>query len=429
MFDVCGGCRRCLTLCTSFPSLFEMLDGRRRWCQRCRPAHAGAAGPRRGRVLPVPAVPLQLPVRARLARVGDRLPAPDGTGHARCATPPASARSRTMVADQLLGRTDLVGKVATRAAPAINRVVGVEAGTVRRRLLAQVTGVTAQRRLAPFARGDGSRGRCGKRARDERSRPGTPSHGVPNMSRRVPAARDRPRPRRRLRPPRHRVRGRPRWAVAARRGSRRETPDGSQRTRHATSRTLAAAIRAGTDVVVAQPTCHAVITTDYVDHVGGTDAELVAARSFDAVAYLADHVDRSSGTPSNTPRQPSRPSTAATAHRPPRTVRPARRRDPLAGPPAARADRSNGHRRVQVHGRRRQMGAARRQRADRSRRRPRARRRDPTRRRADVVTGTCVLTNIAIEEQTGRTVIHPLELLAAHRSRADRRGRRRITAR
>ena len=27
VFDVCGGCRRCLTLCTSFPSLFEMLDG------------------------------------------------------------------------------------------------------------------------------------------------------------------------------------------------------------------------------------------------------------------------------------------------------------------------------------------------------------------------------------------------------------------
>ena len=27
VFDVCDGCRRCVTLCSSFPSLFEMLDG------------------------------------------------------------------------------------------------------------------------------------------------------------------------------------------------------------------------------------------------------------------------------------------------------------------------------------------------------------------------------------------------------------------
>ena len=26
VFDVCGGCRRCVDLCSSFPTLFEMLD-------------------------------------------------------------------------------------------------------------------------------------------------------------------------------------------------------------------------------------------------------------------------------------------------------------------------------------------------------------------------------------------------------------------
>ena len=41
-------------------------------------------------------------------------------------------------------------------------------------------------------------------------------------------------------------------------------------------KTLAKEIRAGTDVVVPQPTCGYVLKKDYVDYVGGRDAELVA---------------------------------------------------------------------------------------------------------------------------------------------------------
>ena len=119
---------------------------------------------------------------------------------------------------------------------------------------------------------------------------------------------------------------------------------------------------------------------------------------------------RARATPRSTPGSAFR---RRDSHRPPRTVRPARRRDPSPARRLLELDRSDGHRCVPVHGRRRQMGAARRQRADRSRRRPRARRRDPNEQHADVVTGSCVLTNIAIEEQTGRAVIHPFELLAA----------------
>ena len=45
-------------------------------------------------------------------------------------------------------------------------------------------------------------------------------------------------------------------------------------------------MRAGNDIVVAQPTCGYVLKQDYVDYVGGTDAELVARQTFDAAEYL-----------------------------------------------------------------------------------------------------------------------------------------------
>ena len=52
-------------------------------------------------------------------------------------------------------------------------------------------------------------------------------------------------------------------------------------------RTLAREARHGTDIVVPDPTCHYVIRTAYVDHVGGPDAELVAANTLDSATCLA----------------------------------------------------------------------------------------------------------------------------------------------
>jgi Fe-S oxidoreductase len=49
---------------------------------------------------------------------------------------------------------------------------------------------------------------------------------------------------------------------------------------------LADAVRAGNDIVVPQPTCGYVLKKDYVDYVGGPDAELVAAHTFDSSEYL-----------------------------------------------------------------------------------------------------------------------------------------------
>ena len=51
-------------------------------------------------------------------------------------------------------------------------------------------------------------------------------------------------------------------------------------------KTLAKEIRAGTDIVVPQPTCGYVLKKDYADYVGGRDAELVAEHTYDAAEYL-----------------------------------------------------------------------------------------------------------------------------------------------
>ena len=52
-------------------------------------------------------------------------------------------------------------------------------------------------------------------------------------------------------------------------------------------RTLAAEVREGRDLVVAQPKCRHVLRDDYPDYVEGPDAELVADHTFDATDFLA----------------------------------------------------------------------------------------------------------------------------------------------
>jgi glycerol-3-phosphate dehydrogenase subunit C len=175
--------------------------------------------------------------------------------------------------------------------------------------------------------------------------------------------------------------------------------------------TLANALRTGTDIVVAQPTCHAVITTDYADfadRVGDSDAELVATRTFDAVTYLADHSSAVIGSKLDTritceePTRVVHHETCDQLHD--ETPSAARRLLERAGATVVEVRRSTG-----VDGRwglrvaneriglatARDLGA------------------EIQRSGADVITGSCLLTNISIEEQTGQKAIHPFELIAS----------------
>ena len=54
-------------------------------------------------------------------------------------------------------------------------------------------------------------------------------------------------------------------------------------------------MQAGNDIVVPQPTCSYVLKKDYADYVGGPDAELVAANTYDAAEYLMK-VHKADGT-------------------------------------------------------------------------------------------------------------------------------------
>jgi Fe-S oxidoreductase len=77
---------------------------------------------------------------------------------------------------------------------------------------------------------------------------------------------------------------------------------------------LAASVKRGNDIVVPQPTCGYVLKKDYVDYVGGSDAELVAEHTFDAAEYLMK-VHKADGTSLDTDFHGSIPATV-TYHTP-----------------------------------------------------------------------------------------------------------------
>ena len=79
-------------------------------------------------------------------------------------------------------------------------------------------------------------------------------------------------------------------------------------------RALAAEVRAGRDIVVAQPTCAYVIKRDYPLYVSGAEAELVASHTYDPAEYLmkrhrdaADEFTLRVGVPRPRRRQRARP--------------------------------------------------------------------------------------------------------------------------
>ena len=142
VFDICHGCRLCWNLCPAFPSLFDAIDG-----------HDGdvaaLTGAEQDRVvdecyqcklcyLKCPYVPPhefevdfpRLLLRATAAR--------------REGTPVG-------ISDQVMGRTDLMGRVSSALAPLANRVL-TRPGGLGRRVMERVGGVAAERVLPPYAK-------------------------------------------------------------------------------------------------------------------------------------------------------------------------------------------------------------------------------------------------------------------------------------
>jgi Fe-S oxidoreductase len=195
---------------------------------------------------------------------------------------PRSAHER--LTDQALGRTDLVGRVASAAAPLANRAVG-SPGSRSRKLLEKVAGIASERVLPPYTRQRFStwfRQRARLRFERRQGRVALfPTCIVEYQDPRI---------------------GRDLVRVYERNGIECSLPSGLgccgapwlhggdvERFRGQAGRNLpvlAAAVRAGHDVVVPQPTCGFVLKRDYPDYLPGADADLVAAHTFDAAEYL-----------------------------------------------------------------------------------------------------------------------------------------------
>ena len=170
--------------------------------------------------------------------------------------------------------------------------------------------------------------------------------------------------------------------------------------------TLAAEVRKGTDIVVPQPTCGYVLKKDYLDYVGGPDAQLVADNTYDAAEYLMKlHKTEGSSLDTNFVGEiPESITYHAPCHLRAQNIG-FKSRDlmKLTGSKIKLVQQCSG-----IDG----MWGLRAENAELSI--PIAQKLGQMIRDADseVVAGDCHLANTAITEQTGETPLHPLQVIA-----------------
>ena len=274
VYDLCHGCRLCYNLCPSFPTMFKAIDSRDGdvaamttaeqdqvvdECYQCKLCYVKCPY--------VPPHEWQLDFPRLMLRAAA-----------------VRKHGRRTLADQVLGRTDLLGKVNTKLAPLVNAATG-SPGTVVRKVMEKTVGLAAERLLPPYAR---QRFSTWWRKRD------APAVADPQATVAVfptcfveynfPAI------------------GQDLVKVYEHNRIACHLPEGvgccgapwlhggdfpafiAQAKKNLPL--LAQTIRQGNDVVVPQPTCGYVLKRDYLDYVGGPDAELLAAHTFDACEYL-----------------------------------------------------------------------------------------------------------------------------------------------
>jgi glycerol-3-phosphate dehydrogenase subunit C len=402
VYDLCHGCRLCFKFCTSFPTLFEFID-------RHDDQDAGRLTPaQQDQVIDecfqcklcyinCPYIPELHEWKLDFPRLMLRA---DAMRHE---TKQISARDR--LTTEVMGRTDLMGKIATTTAPLANKVVAAPAGSLVRKAVEKVTGVSSVRLLPPYARVRFStwfNRRPKLRITKRQGRVAVfPTCLVEYQQ---PAI------------------GQDLVKVYERNGIECTLAEGAgccgapflhsgdldQFTSIAEKNVtaLAAAVRKGQDIVVPQPTCGYVLKKDYVDYVGNDDARLVAAHTFDSSEYLMK-VHKGEGTTLDTDFNGQVPGTV-TYHTPCHLKAQnigLKSRDliKLTGAKVKLVQQCSG-----IDG----MWGLRAENTDISI--PIARKLGDEIRKAagDVVAGDCNLANTAIAEQTGDMPLHPLQLIA-----------------
>ncbi len=285
VYDLCHGCRLCFKFCTSFPTLFEMIDKHEDQdagrltpaeqdqvvdeCFQCKLCYINC-----------PYIPelhewnLDFP---RLMLRADAMQYANGI-----------KSSRDKATTQMMGRTDLLGKLATSTGPVANKVINAEPGSGVRKAVEKVTGVSSVRLLPPYAKQRFStwfKKRPKVRITKSQGKVTVfPTCLVEYQETNI---------------------GKDLVKVYERNGIEcNNTSAGccgapwlhSGNVKEFTKiaeknvKTLAAEVRAGTDIVVPQPTCSYIIKKDYLDYVADksliADAALVAEHTYDAAEYL-----------------------------------------------------------------------------------------------------------------------------------------------
>jgi Fe-S oxidoreductase len=187
--------------------------------------------------------------------------------------------------DQFLGRTDALGRVSVAAAPLVNWATGTP-GSLARRLMEKTAGLAAQRLLPPYAKERFTtwfKKRSGPAAapKGERTVSVFPTCFVEYMEPDI---------------------GRAIVEVYEHNGVACALPEGTKccgapwlhsgrvdeftKAARRNVAALAAEVRAGRDIIVAQPTCAYVVKRDYPIYAKGPEADLVAAHTFDPAEYL-----------------------------------------------------------------------------------------------------------------------------------------------
>jgi glycerol-3-phosphate dehydrogenase subunit C len=402
VYDLCQGCRLCLSLCPSFPTMFNLIDAKDGdvaaltppeqdqvvdECYQCKLCY-----------LKCPYVPphewqLDFP------RLMLRSAAVAGRHH---------GRPGDKLTTQALSRTDLLGRIGTRTAPVTNALIGTP-GSLVRRVIEKTVGVAAERVLPPYAKV-----RFTTWFKQRAARHG-PVLGRSEQARTVVFATC-------LVEYQSPAIGQDLVKVYERNGISCDLADGAgccgapwlhngafEPFRRQAERNVAAlveAVRAGQDVVVPQPTCGYVIKYDYAEYLDTDDARLVAAHTYDAADYLW-RLHRGDGTTLDTGFSGEVPQSVV-YHAPCHlraqniglrsrdllklagsTVTPVLQCSGIDGTWGLRGENYLQARRVAAP-----LGEAIRAAA------------------AEVVAGDCHLANGAILQETGRMPLHPLQVLA-----------------
>lgn len=402
VYDLCHGCRLCLSLCPSFPTLFNIVDSYDGdvakmtvaeqdrvvdECYQCKLCYVKCP------YVPPHEWELDFP------RLMLRAEAVAAKNH---------GTLRGKITTQALGHTDLLGTLASATAPLANAAIGTP-GSLVRKLMGKVIGVAPDRVLPPYAK---TRFSTWFKKRKEA---GVAPLGRPQQAKAAifttclveyqnPAV------------------GQDLVKVYERNGVRCDLVEGAgccgapylhsgdfdqfkkEAARNVTA--LAASIRAGNDIVVSQPTCGYVLKRDYPEYLDSDDARLVGAHTYDASEYLW-RLHKGENTSLDTEFPGEVPETTAyhvPCHLQAQNVG-LRSRDlvKLTGTKVTLMNKCSG-----IDG----MWGMRSENYELSRQviRPlvaAVEKADP-----EVVVGDCHLANGAIHQETGRVPMHPLQMLA-----------------